>query len=90
MSVKVKICGAYQHATNGTEIVEVDGSTVNECLRDLIRKYPSLEKLMCDDKDVLSGYLLIFLNGENVPHKELNRAVKDDDEIFPLMMITGG
>ncbi len=90
MSVKVKICSAYQHATNGAEVVEVEGDTINECLKDLTSKYPSLEKLMYDEKEVLSGYLLLSLNGKNILHNELNKPVKDDDELFPFIMISGG
>jgi molybdopterin converting factor small subunit len=90
MSIKIKISSAHQYVTDGVEIVEVEGNTVAQCLKDLIRKFPSLEKFMYNDADVVSNYLLVFLNGENIPHTELDKAVKNDDEISLVMLIDGG
>jgi hypothetical protein len=90
MSVRVKISTAHQYATNGLEIVEVEGTTIWQCLKDLIRKFPPLEKLMYNDVTSISDYLLIFLNGENVPHSDLNKMVKERDEIALVMLIDGG
>ncbi len=90
MSVRVKISTAHQYATNGTEIVEVEGATISQCLKDLIIKFPSLEKLMYNDITSISDYLLVFLNGENVPHTNLNKSVKAQDEIALVMLIDGG
>ena len=90
MSIKVRISSAHQQATNGAEAVEVDGSTMAECLKDLIRKHPPLEKFMYNDPNTISNYLLVFLNGENVPHGRLNKPVKAGDEISLVMLIDGG
>ncbi len=90
MSIKVRISSAHQHVTNGAEAVEVDGSTIAESLKDLIRKYPPLEKFMYNDPNTISNYLLVFLNGENVPHDGLGKPVKAGDEISLVMLIDGG
>ncbi|MBM2824724.1 MAG: hypothetical protein HW402_388 [Dehalococcoidales bacterium] len=90
VGVRIKICSVYQPVMNGAEAIEVDGSTIDECLRVLISKYPALEKLMYDGKGILSSCLMISLNGQAVLPGEMNRPVKDDDEIFPFIMIGGG
>ncbi len=90
MTIKVRISSAHQYAANGSEVVEVAGNTIAESLRDLIKTYPNLEKFMYNDPRTLSNYLLVFLNGDNVPHNELNKPVKDGDEISLVMLIDGG
>lgn len=90
MSVRVKISTAHQYAANGAEFVEVEGTTISQCLKDLIRKYPALEKLMYNDVTSISDYLLVFLNGENVPHSDLDKSVKSQDEVALVMLIDGG
>ncbi len=90
MSIKVNISSAHQYATNGSEVVDVDGDNISECLKALINKYPSLEKLMYNDADAVSDYLLVFLNGQNIPHDELTKPVNDQDEISLVMLIDGG
>lgn len=90
MSVKVKISSIHQYMTDGKEAVEVNGNTVDQCLRDLAGKYPSLEKLMYNDGTMISDYLLVFLNGQNVPHNELSKPVQGYEEISLVMLIDGG
>ena len=91
MSVKLKLCDAYKPVLPGRpEFVEVNGETVNECFKDLITKYPDLEKYIYDRPGDMCETLLIFHNGLSISHDELDRPVKDGDEIFPLMIIGGG
>jgi hypothetical protein len=90
MSIKIKISSAHQHVTNGHEIIEVGGNTIAGCLKDLIGQYPALEKYMYNNSKTISEFLLVFLNGENVPHDELNKPVKDHDDISLVMLIDGG
>ena len=91
MSVRVKLCDAYKPVMPGRpDFVEVNGATINECFRDLIRKYPQLEKYIYDYPGEMCEALMIFHNGLSLSHEELNRPVKEEDEIFPLMMIGGG
>ena len=90
MSVKIKISSAHQHAANGQEVVEANGDTISQCLKDLTRQYPSLDQLMYNDSNTISDYLLVFLNGANIPHNELNKPVTDHDDISLVMLIDGG
>ena len=90
MSVKVKISSMFQSATAGAKMAEVTGSTVGECLRDLVRQYPDLERMLFDEKDRLPSEVVIFVNEESAAEDGINRPVKDGDEIYPLILIGGG
>jgi molybdopterin converting factor small subunit len=90
MGVKVRIAEMFQQATNGVKEVQVDGNTIGECLKKVIVKYPTLEKMWYDEKDKVSRELLVFVNLESTHKDGLAEPVKDGDEIYPLIMIGGG
>ncbi len=90
MRVKVLIAETFQTATAGTEIIEVQGETIGQCLNETVRKFPGLEKLWFEKKGKLAHYILLFINGENVRGDGLSQAVKEGDEIYPMLIIGGG
>ena len=91
MSVRIKIPAMFQNETGGVKLAEVDGRTIGECLDELIKLYPTIEKVLFDERDMLAGWLMIFVNGEALPlDNRLAVPVKDGDEIYPLMMLDGG
>ncbi len=90
MSVKVLIAEAFQSSTNGSDSLEVKGSTIGECLKEAAARYPSLGKMWFDQEGNIVHYIILFLNGNNVPKNDLNQEVKDNDEIYPVLMIGGG
>jgi molybdopterin converting factor small subunit len=90
MGVKVIIAETFQTATAGTDIIEVQGETVGQCLIETVRKYPGLEKLWFEKKGKLAHYMLLFINGENVHGEGLGQKVKEGDEIYPMLIIGGG
>jgi molybdopterin converting factor small subunit len=89
MSVKVKLRATFQLAAQGAKTAEVNGKTVAECLKDLGRQHPALEKMLLDNKNTLPSYVTIFVNGEKASDG-LSQPVEDGDEIFPMMLIGGG
>ena len=94
MSVKLAIPPYLQIFANNMETVEVTGKTVGECLKDLTKQYPEMEKVLFDSDGRLfySGLssVAIYVNGEDAYPEELNKKVKDGDEIRVLYMIGGG
>ncbi len=91
MSVKIKLCDSYKSVIAGRpDFVEVEGTTIDDCLKDLIAKHPHIEKYIYDYPGEMCKAILFFHNGLSISQDELNRSVKDGDEIFPLMMIGGG
>jgi molybdopterin synthase sulfur carrier subunit len=90
MSVKVHIHPSLRYITDERETVEVNGSTVGECLSDLVAEYPDLDEWLYEEKKKLSKYIDIFVNDESAYPEELKKTVKEGDEIYILMQIAGG
>ncbi len=90
MSIGINLHKTHRQYTDGKEIVNVNGNTVGECLRDLVSQYPEIEKQIFDNKGNLLSVLEIYLNGASAYPDELKKAVKDGDEIHLLTMLAGG
>lgn len=90
MSVKILISEAFQSSTGGSDVLEVKGRTIGECLLEATGQYPALGKMWFDLDGNFVHYIILFLNGENLPGNALNQEVKDGDEIYPVLMIGGG
>ncbi|MFH0847240.1 MAG: MoaD/ThiS family protein [Chloroflexota bacterium] len=88
--VKVRLAGMFQPAAGGKKTAEFECDTIGECLKRLVDRYPSLGKIIFDEKDTLAGNLVVFVNGKSVTGDILATAVKPGDEVFPLMIIDGG
>jgi len=90
MSVKVRLSAMFQSATGGLKTAECDGETVGDCLKQLSEKYPAMRKMLFDDKDKLSGYLAVSVNGKSQQGDLATVPVKSGDEIYPMILIEGG
>jgi len=90
MSVKVHIHTTHRQFTNGLEVVDVEGSTVGDCLNYLIKQYPGMEKALFAKKDKLLNNVEIYLNNASAYPNELVKSVKDGDVIHLVTMLTGG
>ena len=90
MSARINLHKTHRQYTGGKEVVDVNGNTVGECLKDLVSQYPEIEKEIFDNKGNLLSVLEIYLNGTSAYPDELNKAVNDGDEIHLLTMLSGG
>jgi molybdopterin converting factor small subunit len=90
MSVNIHIHTTHRPFTNGLEVVSVEGSTVGECLNQLIKQFPGMEKALFAKKDKLLNNVEIYLNHSSAYPNELVKPVKDGDEIHLVIMLTGG
>ena len=94
MSIKINIPSYLQFLTNNREAVEVNGSTVGECLRELTRQFPDVKKMLFNKNGELHNHLLnyvaVSVNGEDVYAGELAKPVKDGDELNIIYIISGG
>ena len=90
MSVRVALPAYFQPFTDSAEVVEVEGSTVGECLDHLVKQFPGIDKMLLDKKDKLHNYVGIYVNGKDVYHEGLSKPVKDGDELYVLYIISGG
>lgn len=90
MSVKIAIPAHLQPFTGNTEVIEVSGTTVGECLSNLVKKFPGTAEMLFDANGRLLGYIGVYINGEMAHPEELVKPVKDGDEIYLPYIITGG
>ena len=90
MSVKIHLPPYLQPFANNTEVFEVKGSTVGECLDYLLEQSPDIVNKLFNKRGKLHGYVAIYLNGEDAYPDELVRSLKDGDELHILYIIGGG
>jgi len=86
--MKVYISPLLSHQTNNQRVAEVNGNTVGECLKHLVEQVPRLE--LFDKNGELQSYLLISFNKEVICQKELDKPVKDGDELSIMLVDIGG
>ncbi|MFA5374134.1 MAG: MoaD/ThiS family protein [Dehalococcoidia bacterium] len=85
MSVKVLIPSLLHKYTDNKEVVEVEGTTVNDCIDALKNRYPELERWL-----YRSGKVATYVHiGVNNKKASINDRVADGDEI-KVMLATGG
>ncbi|MBI2851437.1 MAG: MoaD/ThiS family protein [Chloroflexi bacterium] len=90
MSVKIDVYPGFAHLTGGQTEVEVNGSTVGQCLEQLVARYPKIKKTLYRKDGTLSCCVEIWVNLKTSYPEELDMPVKDGDELRMLgLMITG-
>ena len=90
MSIKINIPSYMKPFTNNMEVVEVNGSTVGECLSHLVKQFPSMKKQLFSKNGELFEYIIIPVNGESAYPEQLAKPVKDGDELNIVLIIGGG
>ncbi len=90
MSGKINIHPFLSQHTNGQDVVEVNGSTVGQCLEQLVAVYPELRKWLFEKDGKLNRLVEIYVNAESSYPEELAKPVKDGDELYIIIIISGG
>ncbi len=90
MSIKINIPSYMQSFTNNTEVVEVNGSTVGECLSHLVKQFPGMKKQLFSKHGNLFENIIISINRKSAYPEQLAKPVKDGDELNILFIIGGG
>ena len=90
MTVKINIQKNLQYLTRERETVEVEGSTVGECLDQLIKIFPDLRTMASTRNKTWIDYVSIFVNKESAYPNELATPVKDGDELDIVLIFAGG
>ena len=89
MSIKLRAHPFLRRFLNNEEEVQVNGTTVGECIDDLNKKYPGFK-----DQLVHTGKLRdifeIYVNNTSAYPDELSKTVKDGDMISIITYIAGG
>ena len=93
MGKRVHISSYFQRFISGPDAIEVNGRTVGECLDDLVKQFPSLEKVLFYEPGVLDDYIGVCINGKVVAawEKPLSSPVLHGDEFSIIFLgIAGG
>ena len=90
MSIKININPSFYHLTDNKGTVEVNGTTVGQCLNHLVKQFPGIEKAVFDKKGNLLNYIDIYVNQESAYPEELAKPVKDGDELYIIITLAGG
>jgi molybdopterin converting factor small subunit len=90
MAIQINLHKTHRQYTGGKESVAVEGRTIGECLKDLIRQYPPLEKEVFGKNGKLSGIVEVYLNGATAYPDELAKPVKEGDTIQLVYFLAGG
>ena len=88
MGVKVNL---HPFLNDGVETqVEVDGRSTGDCIKEVMRRYPAMEKKMFAKPGQLKGYVEVLVNGKPAYPNELAASVENGDEISLLVFLSGG
>ncbi len=93
MAIKLNIPPFLQPLTNGLSIAQVGGNTVGECLRHLVKQFPSLELELFDGHgEVLCPGCLFCVNNEvaYLDADTLGKPVRDGDELSIVPIVSDG
>ena len=91
MATNIRIPTPLRKLTNEQEVVQAEGSNIQEILDSLNTTYPGLKERICDEEGNIRRFVNVFLNDEDIRFlEERTTAVKDGDEISIVPAIAGG
>jgi molybdopterin converting factor small subunit len=90
MSINIELSSIFGRYTDNHLVIPVKGSTVGECLHDLVSQYPDLKKIFLDKNGNLQRSYQVFINGKSAYPKEMTKPVKDGDKVNITLLIQGG
>jgi sulfur-carrier protein len=90
LSIEISLHKTHRRYTDGKEIVAVEGKNVGECLQNLVRMYPALEKEIFAKNGKLNSLIEVYLNAASAYPNELIKPVKDGDKISLVYILSGG
>lgn len=91
MSVKVRVFhDELRRIVDRSGELRLEGSTVGECLDDLIRRYPEAKPLMFDSRGRLLKRFFVFVNQEGMTKADMARPVTDRDTLLLVVLASGG
>lgn len=91
MATTIRIPTPLRKLTNDLEVVQADGSNIQEVLNHLDATFPGLKERICDQEGNVRRFVNIFINDEDIRFlDEKATEVKDGDEISIVPAIAGG
>jgi molybdopterin converting factor small subunit len=90
MSIAIHLHPFLYNLIEDKEIIQTTGSTVGECIDQLIAQYPVLRKYIFYKNRELQTNIAIYVNLKNIRLNELEWPVTDGDKIYLMMIVAGG
>lgn len=90
MSAEIEISPVFGRYTDNNLNIKVQGTTVGECIADLVRQYPDIGKVILDKDGKLGHTYDVFVNGESAYPMDSKKPVRDGDKLNIVMLIQGG
>ena len=88
MSVIIEMAPYLRPFMGNNDRVVVSGTTIRDCLYDLIAQYPDIEEWLFDIHGTLKT--IIVMNRKIITLKDLDLKICDDDQIRIIMPLGGG
>lgn len=88
MAITVKLNLPLQKLAGNRERIEVSGSTVKQCLDNLVRQVPEAKRYIYNKDGSLA--LLFLLNNEALRDQDLDHSIAENDELWLLSILSGG
>jgi molybdopterin synthase sulfur carrier subunit len=80
----------YRGPTQGQERIQVEGSTVGECLRAVGERFPGFSEQIFDPAGKVHRFVDLFINGDQIERTDLESPLGADDRLEILAAIAGG
>jgi molybdopterin synthase sulfur carrier subunit len=91
MAVKVKLPQILRKHADGSAVVEAEGTTLHEVLKDLESHYPGITKNVLSEDGGLHRFINVYVNDEDVRYLgSLETPVKEADTVSLLPAVAGG
>ena len=91
MSVRVKLPQILRKVAGGEAVVQADGSTLRELLKDLESRYPGITKNVVNEDGALHRFINVYVNDEDVRYLgSLETPVAEGDTVSLLPAVAGG
>ncbi len=90
MSTKVHLYSNLQSYTDNKSILEIEGSTVGQCLDNLVDRYPALKSRILDKSGHLLSTVFVSLNLNSPNTEPASRPIAAGDEIYLILIVAGG
>jgi len=86
--MKVLLPSPLASYTANRREVEAAGTTLDELLRDLDRRYPGIRFRVIDEQDAIRPHIKIFVNREQA--SGIARRLSPSDEVLVVAALSGG
>jgi len=70
--------------------VEIEGATVEACLRSVGDLYPGFIEQIFDARGAVHRFVKLFINGDEIDRAAIDTRVAADDEVEILAAVAGG